>query len=371
LRVLHLIHAFSAKRGGPYAALGGFIEAGRGVGIESEVLTTDVDGRERHGWARDVPVHFTRSRLGQAAAIAPGLLAETARRAPSFDVLHVHGLWRLHGFAATLTSRRRGIPMIVRTCGHLAPRTFGHRSGRKRLYFSLIERRVIDTARLLHFTTEAERRASEPWTEGKPALILPPPVATLDLPRRAAARATVGVAEGARLVVCVARLDPIKRHDLLVAALDRLPPNVLMAFVGPDPGGREAELKRAATPEAAPRLRFPGMVDRDGLAAWLGAADAFVSVSEHENFGLSIAEAAMAGVPVAIPRDLYIAGELEGRTTTVEREPESIARGLAGILGSDDASAAGRALRERAAALWSPQAIGARLLEAYRGALSS
>jgi starch synthase len=104
------------------------------------------------------------------------------------------------------------------------------------------------------------------------------------------------------------------------------------------------------------------------VGRWVSAADVFASASEHENFGVSVAEAALAGLPVVVPRGLPIGGELGPDCVRVEREPAAFARALAELAGGGRGGVIGARLRRRAETLWSVEAIGRRLREAYEAA---
>lgn len=104
-----------------------------------------------------------------------------------------------------------------------------------------------------------------------------------------AVRAELGVPEGAPLVLCVARLAPPKRVDLLVAAWAEVPDAVLLVVGdGPD----RPALERAA----GERILFVG--DRDDVPRLLAAADLLVLPSDREGLPMSVLEAMAAGVPV-------------------------------------------------------------------------
>lgn len=138
--------------------------------------------------------------------------------------------------------------------------------------------------------------------------------------RRAATAAPV------RLVT-VGRLVPERRHDLLLAALAAVRPAAgrgELTVVGDGPQRRRLqELARPLAPDW--EVRFPGAVAPDAVAAFLAAADLYVSATTAETFGLATIEAAGCGLPIV--------------ATTVGRPAELLAPDAALLVPPDDADA--------------------------------
>jgi glycosyltransferase involved in cell wall biosynthesis len=119
-------------------------------------------------------------------------------------------------------------------------------------------------------------------------LVLPPFPATRQTSRAAAAK-----------VVTVARLEPQKRHDLLLDAIALLLPDrpVQLTIVGS--GALEETLReRAHDLGIADVLTFTGFVSDP--ACYTASADVFVLPTDHEGFGNVLVEALACGVPVVV-----------------------------------------------------------------------
>lgn len=101
-------------------------------------------------------------------------------------------------------------------------------------------------------------------------------------------------------LVQVARLDaPKKGQDILLRALALLPGHVTLDLVGE--GASMDELRRlAATLGLADRVNFLGLRDRNWIYSHLCEYDLMVHPSRKEGFGLTIAEAMAAALPVAV-----------------------------------------------------------------------
>jgi glycosyltransferase involved in cell wall biosynthesis len=152
------------------------------------------------------------------------------------------------------------------------------------------------------------------------------------------ARARLGVAAEAYLVVGFGRLVPIKGFDLLVEALPSLRagvPSARLLLVGDGPERATLE-QRAAALGVADRLHVTGVVA--DVVTPLAAADVLAAPSRNEGMGRALVEAMALGVPVVgaavggIPA-VVVDGEC-GRLVPPE-DPAALARALV-ELGCDE-----------------------------------
>ena len=199
--------------------------------------------------------------------------------------------------------------------------------------------------------------------------------------------------DGARLTAAVneqraASLAATKRgHDLL--AVSRLAPNkriedVIKAFavyrraydpqarlfiVGrPDVATYAAALHRFVEQLGVEDVHFAGRVSLGDLAAHYRAADALVSMSEHEGFGLPLLEAMAFGLPVLACRAAAVPETVaDGGILFSDRCPEEVAALLDAVLRDPELVAAlGEAGRDRAAA-FGPEPFAAQTRELFAG----
>lgn len=108
--------------------------------------------------------------------------------------------------------------------------------------------------------------------------------------------------DGPVRVIAVGRLAAEKGIDTLLRAADGLPVEILIAGAGP-----EDERLRTL---AGGRATFLGHVERDALPQLYAEADIFVLPSRSEPWGMSLNEAALAGLPLISTTAAGAAGEL-------------------------------------------------------------
>ena len=103
---------------------------------------------------------------------------------------------------------------------------------------------------------------------------------------------------GVRRAVVVSRIDPIKRVDLLLDALDQTP-SLGSLHINVLGTGWDLERLRSRAAERHPNVRFLGF--QPGPAQEIASADLLIHLCPAEPFGLAILEAMAAGVPALVP----------------------------------------------------------------------
>lgn len=225
----------------------------------------------------DIPSHLTVNPPGKGAV----------------RLVHVHGLWLPLHHAAARDARRAGVPLVVSARGMLEPWALAHRRWKKRIAWAVYQRRDLRHAAVLHATSEAEAISIRRLGLKRPVAIVPNGV---DIP------AVLPMRERGdrRRALLLSRLHPVKGIPLLIDAWARVRPvgwDLLIA--GPDEDGYRATLEalvRAAGLSAS--ITFAGPIADADKWALYRAADLFVLPTHSENFGLVVAEALGAGLPV-------------------------------------------------------------------------
>jgi glycosyltransferase involved in cell wall biosynthesis len=131
------------------------------------------------------------------------------------------------------------------------------------------------------------------------------------------------VPPGARVLLCVCRLEAQKGVDVAIRALRELS-DAWLVVLGEGP--QRAELERLAED----RVYMPGRVP--DVAAWLRRADVLVHPVRWEGFGLAVLEAMLAGVPI-VASDVSSMPELVGDAGILvpPDDPAALAAAVDGI----------------------------------------
>ena len=141
---------------------------------------------------------------------------------------------------------------------------------------------------------------------GRTVDVVPPGFDTQTVDVSAAEDATRPAGEAGRLrVLMVAHWTPRKGILTALRALAQSPPGVTLDLVGDrtrDPAYARRVVAALRHPSLAGRVHVHGVVSSDRLAELFDEADAYLLTSTHEGYGMALAEALRAGLPIVATR---------------------------------------------------------------------
>jgi glycosyltransferase involved in cell wall biosynthesis len=370
--------------GGPVQSIGALVAAMNSAGTETVVLSTDADGVRARcvpepGWkiCGGVKVHYSRcwgfskpSPVGRFF-FSPALARKLVRILPDSDLLHLQGTFVFPTLAGSRIAWMLDKPYVVSARGALFPWGLGHKSFKKRLYLSLLERKSLQRAARVHCTSELEARLAKEAFPGLPTAVIPNPVES-ESAEGMTFRNRLGIGNASPLVVFLGRIHPIKGLELLVEVASRVireMPGTIFALVGNDEGGHATEIRDLISRRGLERaVILPGPVRGSEKWAALAAADVFVLTSHQENFGMSAAEAMSCGVPVVTSAAVGIAEDITsaGAGLVVERTPERFSGAVISLLrDADIRRSMGEAGRNAVARNYIPEVVARSMLRMY------
>lgn len=210
------------------------------------------------------------------------------------------------------------MPYIVRPLGTLNEwGMVNRRPGLKRLSFELIEKRILDGAAAIHFTSEQEQREAAQLGVSGRSRVLPLGIdlSDFDVPPAANEFPSSIKIQGRCVILFLSRIDKKKGLDLLLPAFAQIRQHNLEAvLVVAGKGNQEFTTRlqeQAGKLGIAQDVLWPGfLAGREKLAAF-AAATLFVLPSYSENFGIAALEAMAAGLPVIISDQVGFAPDVE------------------------------------------------------------
>ncbi|HBB86431.1 MAG TPA: hypothetical protein DC047_02315 [Blastocatellia bacterium] len=345
MKILHVIPRLSVRCGGPVTAVIGMTSALQRAGHEVRLFATDnwADGIADKLECETKVFHARYGPWQWAPALGRALKREVANA----DIVNLHTLWSYPGNVAARACRAAKVPYIVRPCGMLDQWSLGQKTFKKRIYSTLFERKNINSAAALWFTSEGERDGAQKFDYSCADAVVPlglAPEAYSDLPVAGTFRNSHPQLIGKRLILFLGRITPKKRTDLLVKAFAEISadfPDVSLVIAGPDEGTYLSEVQQLATNLGiGGRTVFTGALRGREVQAALVDTDVFVLPSLHENFGVSVIEAMACGVPIILSNLVNLAGLIREESAGLSIAPDqnSLVAALRRILSDPEAA---------------------------------
>ena len=301
LRAAHVIAGLDPVYGGPSYSVPRLCQALAAAGAETALLSV---AREEGGRREVFDKGYRDCRYRWDYAHIPilrglrssqGLSNALREAAQTADVIHNHGLWLMPNVNACRTAADGRTPLVISPRGMLAPAALAFSGLKKRAFWALLQGPVIRGAACIHATSEQEYEEIRSFGLANPVAIIPNGI---DLPRLPVQQTAGPAAE--RVVLSLGRIHPKKGLTRLVRAWSKVEaerPSWRLKIVGQPEAGHDDKLRELAMSLGITRVSVEGPIYGDEKTAAYQSADLFVLPTLNENFGLTVAEALVAGTP--------------------------------------------------------------------------
>jgi glycosyltransferase involved in cell wall biosynthesis len=303
MRVLQVGESLAVAYGGTAAACAGLTNQLAHCGVTVSLITLGGSNGSGPTWPLDPAVAATMCtptaprRLGYCR----GMLEILESLAPQ-NLVHVHGLWRLHYLQSARFARARSIPLIVSVHGMLLGGALRQRAALKRIGRWLFQDAVLRRAHCLHATSPAEAAAIRGLGFRGPIAVVPwgvHPPAGSPSPSQSLVASDTGPR---RMVLYLGRLHPTKGLEPLLRAWAQVRERFAdwhLVVAGYDEGSYRSTLMALATDLGiAEAVTFASPVQGSAREQLFADASLVVVPSPAENFGFVVPEALVRGVPV-------------------------------------------------------------------------
>jgi len=282
-------------------------------GLDATVITTslycDDDGQELRKLLGHIDVNVLPIRSPKILKRAWGDAKAITTAVSCADIVHLHTLWNPLNTMARKVCQRLRRKYILMPHGMLDPYSLHQKAWRKKLYFAAADRKTIEHASRMLFTTTLEEksaRESIPWL-GVSAVV---PLAADEFPDHLTSSSIEKFRRGfpqttkRRCLLFLGRIHPKKGLEILLKILPRIVRNhttVLLIIAGDgEPVYVQNVRSLVQSLDLESHVLFTGRIS--GCEKWgaLACAEIFILPSSQENFAISVAESMHAGVPVII-----------------------------------------------------------------------
>lgn len=341
MKVLHVIPSLSPALGGPTQVALQIVQALRHQGIDAEIVTTNNDGTKRLDVPlnqlieyRGVPVWFVSAFPFplKEYIFSSALTKWLWQNIDNYDILDNHYLFSYASTCAGAIARFKKIPYTVRTQGQLSPWALKQSLLKKRLYTALIERHNLNQAAAIHCTTPQEAEDLRNFGIQTPTITLPLGVEQTEIipTAKSELRNLFNIPKSRLIILFLSRLHYKKRPDLLINSLNKIVSqnhNIHLIMAGTGDVEYTTYLKQLVHQHhLADYVSFPGFITGRAKEILFQGSDIFALPSYSENFGIAVAEAMAAGLPVIVTTGIQIAPETAAANAgiVIKRDTEFI-----------------------------------------------
>jgi glycosyltransferase involved in cell wall biosynthesis len=357
MRVLHVVPSLSPEWGGPVSVLRLMLPALVNEGVESTILTTKgfrtgqpeaIAGFEYTAYPTSLPAFLW-------TGLSLPLSREIHKKVSEFDVVHIHELWHYPHFAAARACIKANIPYVITPHGALEPWSVEHKGTKKKIYMSLVQRRLLKKAAKIQALTSAEESYVAAIAPGAATSVIPN---GLDLSITDSGSldqvppAIQSFLSKYRVITFLSRLHRIKGIEPLVEGFLKASKNIpdaALLFVGPDEDDFTPWITARAKEEGlSDRVMIAGAINGEERFEILRRSWAFALTSYSEGFSMSVLEALACSTPVIISPTCYFPEAIEaGAGLLTEPNAASVATAITEILSNkSDRNAMGTAGRQ-------------------------
>jgi glycosyltransferase involved in cell wall biosynthesis len=384
MKVLHVIPSLNPALGGPTKVVFNIVKTLRRQGIDAEIATTNDNGAEsldvplnERIQYQDVPVWFLPRFEPQmkeflfSAALTKWLWQNIS----NYDIVDNHYLFSYASTCAGAIARWQKVPYTVRTQGQLTPWALAQSRLKKQIYTSLIERHNLNSAAAIHCTALGEAEDVRNFGIQTPIITLPLGVNKPEILPEAKTEICnkYDIPPDKPIVLFLSRLHYKKRPDLLIESLAELAKlgqdfHLIMAGSGEDEYVNYLKNLVKDHHGLAECTSWVGFVTGRDKDLFLQGSDIFVLPSFSENFGIVVAEAAIASLPIIITPGVQISPDIADANAglVVAGKKAELVQALSQLISSPELrSQMGANAQKLASQKYSWSAISTQLIQHY------
>ena len=298
IKILHAIANLRISAGGPPRSVAALVDNLAANGQQVGLFTRRISEPE-------ISVSSAVMRFyGQSAGDNWARLGFDAKRQGRRDVaraikdsgaklVHSHGIWTPACHAVATACAEAGVPHIVSVRGMLEPWAVRNHAAKKRLAWTAYQRCDLVNAAAIHATSTSEMTAIRKMGLYQPVILVPNGIFDpCPLPRLPSSMP--------RQAFFLSRISRKKGIPMLLEAWNKVrPPNWRLVIAGNDEGGYADYLRSQIVDLGLVDIvqLMPEIPDTEKWT-WYSRSDLFILPTHSENFGLVVAEAMLAGLPV-------------------------------------------------------------------------
>lgn len=221
-------------------------------------------------------------------------------------ILHTHNLWNYIPYLTFSLSKKLNIPYIIAVRGSLYPWSISQSSFQKKIAWKIFQKKALNNAACVHVTEKNELKVVRDLGVTSPIALVPNGINLNEFKNmnsKTIAKKNLGLKIEKNYILFLSRIHSKKGLEYLVESwisLAKFYPNWDLLIAGPvcDVLYYKNIENRIINNNLNKRILFMGMMSGEKRIDCFSASSLFVLPSHTENFGISIAEAMAAKIPV-------------------------------------------------------------------------
>lgn len=289
--ILQTIASLDSRSGGTSTCTYDLVKALNASGMPTDILTLQPGSPQERMVGEDSFIHACPFDARTPLAVSRNIRRFLA--GSRYNLYHTNGLWLDVNHATCVHARKMNAPCVVSLHGMLYPQALERGGWKKKLMLALGHRKDISGAACVHVTCEKEMEYYRDMGFSNPVAVIPNPVRIPEYLADIRRPGHEGFQAG-----FLGRLHPIKNLEALITAWGQLRlPNAELLLIGDGDPEYKARLEELVRAENISNISFTGFVSGRRKYEMLSSLDVLCAPSHQENFGMSIAEALLAGTP--------------------------------------------------------------------------
>ena len=309
IKVCHVVESLDNTYGGPARSIPSLCVPLQSMNVENSIhsvdavsgSSNDIVDRNSLDWIRYEP------RGPRLARFSANLMSlGDYVKANGVDIIHLHSLWTYPSYVALQVAKKLDLPLILSARSNLYQASLKRSPLRKSIVKRLFVNELLGHVSCIHATSDEEAAEIDFLKLGRKIVVVGNGVSAEEfnqLPAKNISRERFDIPEDRLVVLFFSRVHPRKGLHRFVNAWRSVAnefPEVDLLVAGPNEDSTyfEAINKSVRDSGLEARFRYAGMLSGEARLEAFSAADLFVLPSDFENFGMAVAEALAAGLPV-------------------------------------------------------------------------
>lgn len=335
IKVLHVIRSIDPSTGGPAFAVMHMAEPLADEGVFVDIATTHSPREASDKYVSIAPDDESRIRCFSFPRLRDDRWSFSLKlwkwlkvNISGYDLIHITGVFTFPVMISAYQAKKSGVPYIIRPAGTLDSYPLAQKAWRKKIFYRLILKDLLDNAFAIHVTSISERNQLRLLGVGGKCVVIPLAAQIPDLKR-------IHTDDNRIRLIFLSRIHPKKGLPVLLEALailDKRDVDYSLVIAGAASASYLNELVLTIEKLGIRDLvSFSGFVEGEEKERLLRNSDIFVLPSYQENFGIAVVEAMAMGVPVVVTDQVAVSAEISesgaGKVVPID-QPELLAEAI-------------------------------------------